>query len=139
MTEPQTSAAAGGVSGLAALLLEAVSLDYAAILWGLAGGLFALARSEPAPDAGSGAAARTSRQAALFLFLSALSAVALAEVVAQVARGMLGDAVTATAMHRAAAFVIGFGAQSAAPRLLDAGINAVSGFMNRVFGGGSKP
>jgi len=139
MTEPQINAAAGGVSGLAALMLEVVSLDYAAILWGLAGGLFALARSEPGPDAGSGAAARTSRQAAVFLFLSALSAVALSEVVTQVAGGMLGDAVTATALHRAAAFTIGFGAQSAAPRLLDAGINAVGGFFSRVFGGGGKP
>lgn len=137
MTEPHASAAAGGAAGLTALLLEAVSLDYAAILWGLAGGLFALARSEPAEEGAT--RQRTSRQAALFLFLSMLSAVALSEVVAQVGRGLLGDHVTATALHRAAAFVIGFGAQSAAPRLLNAAIDAVSAFLMRVFGGGNKP
>lgn len=139
MTEPQATAAAGATSGALAALLEALALDYAAILWGLAGGLFALARSEPGSDATNGAAARSSRQAALFLFLSALSAVALAEVVAQVGRHMLGDFVTVAAIHRAAAFAIGFGAQTAAPRLLDGAVSAVTGFMARVFGGGGKP
>lgn len=39
MTEPQATAAAGATSGALAALLEALALDYAAILWGLAGGL----------------------------------------------------------------------------------------------------
>lgn len=139
MTEQHVSVAAGGVSGFFAWVIEAVSLDYAAILWGLAGGLFALARSEPGGDAAQGAAARSSRQAAVFLFLSALSAVALAEVLSQMGRHMLGDFVSATAVHRAVAFGIGFGAQTAAPRLLDGAVNAFNGFMGRVFGGGDKP
>lgn len=137
MIEPQTSAAAGTASGLAAFALEAASLNLATVLWGLAGGLFALARTEPVPEPGK--PARTSRQAAVYLALAALSAAALAELAGQVVAGMLGDGVSATAIHRAMSFSIGFGAQSAAPRLLDAGVNAVSAALMRVFGGGNKP